>query len=302
MSIPRVEKGDDVTANGPKGHNRRIDQINRNTPTGDPATRDDTRPYIDRALFELTEAFTYPPDTDECPYADNSTRVWFDPSDDTYGRTEYSPSDTIYRPLAIRDSDGKYVGLPKGLVGERFWCVWNRQSARWEIDEQPSEQSWWGKLDDNLSAGSSQTASIWLGDPLADSTINVTTHAPPVFASGTIDKAKWVEVTWKPAYNKFYVTDWQDARTTTTLTVVTDYQYDTSTNKFQKKTSELTVVGTATASGWTDVHTATTHTVVSDYYVDGANAKFQKKTISLTTLEEGSESGWIDVHTGDTCS
>ena len=40
-------------------------------------------------------------------------------------------------------------------------------------------------------------------------------------------------------------------------TVVTDYQVDTSTNKFQKKTRTLAGRWTGDESSWTDVHTGT---------------------------------------------
>lgn len=48
-----------------------------------------------------------------------------------------------------------------------------------------------------------------------------------------------------------------ELRTTTEITVVTDYRVDDATMKLQKKTRAVTVIAAAAESDWTDVHTGT---------------------------------------------
>lgn len=160
----------------------------------------------------------------------------------------------------------------------------------------------WGKLDGALAAGATATVSLWQttgggwegwDEP---STVNQEdVYAPPTLSAGTIASDQWVLIA--KVNGRWIVLDWQVA----TQVVQTTYQYDTATNKFQKKTRELLVAVNGAESAWTDVYTATTQTVQTTYQIDGANAEFEKKTIELTTLEKGTESGWSVVHTGDVC-
>lgn len=78
-------------------------------------------------------------------------------------------------------------------------------------------------------------------------------------------------------------------------TVVTDYRYDTSSHKLQKKTRVLAGMWNAVESDWTDVHTFTGYTAVTA--VDWSSPNLTKKTRLLFCPEAGTESSATNVLT-----
>ena len=86
-----------------------------------------------------------------------------------------------------------------------------------------------------------------------------------------------------------------------TATVVTDVQYDSATNKFQKKTQTLTVLAKGAESGWTDVFTAATKDVVVDTSYDTGTGVFAEVKATLTVFEAGSNDGGTTVFTAESC-
>lgn len=101
------------------------------------------------ALFELSEPFQYPNSSrsrftssslePDIPWADNAAIVYLHPSADEFGwyidRGDERAS-TIFVPTAQLTSSTQlqYVALPY-WNGMRVWCVWNKQSGRWELME-----------------------------------------------------------------------------------------------------------------------------------------------------------------------
>ena len=156
-------------------------------------------PPAHRAIFELTEAMTYPDldgaptdhfDRDPTPFA-KAKMVWCHQhdSDDvnangtpvcSYGGTEHSQEVVVWHPTAYRgDGYGSYAGVPPGYacgtptfaVGEHVACQWNRQSGRWEI-EAPALNIWRVELTDLFMPIQDQ-APVRLSDAATDLPLTV---------------------------------------------------------------------------------------------------------------------------------
>jgi hypothetical protein len=130
------------------------------------------------ALFELTGELIYPNlagagtshyTVEPTPYA-VARMVWchqFDPDDKDaddyplrgYGGTSLSKQETIYHPAAFRNSSGYAIGHPTLAAGDRVFCVFNRQSGRWEIVA-PALSVWRFELTGDLPPGGSATACL----------------------------------------------------------------------------------------------------------------------------------------------
>jgi ketosteroid isomerase-like protein len=128
------------------------------------------------ALFQLTSALVYPDLEDAgtehftvepTPYA-TAKQVWchhFDPDDETpageplrsYGGAANSREVTVYHPAARRNAQGYAVGHPAFHEGDRAFCLWNRQSGRWEILAPPLDV-WRFELKTALQPGQHATA------------------------------------------------------------------------------------------------------------------------------------------------
>jgi hypothetical protein len=151
-------------------------------------------PPTHRAIFEITEAMTYP-DIDDAP-GDHFDRdptpsakammVWCcqnGPNDvdangtpvPSYGGTAHSQEVVVWHPAAYRGNGcGSYAGVPPGYacgtptfaVGEHVACQWNRQSGRWEI-EAPALNIWRVELKDTFMPIQSQI-NVALNDAATD--------------------------------------------------------------------------------------------------------------------------------------
>jgi hypothetical protein len=128
------------------------------------------------ALFELTSTLSYPNlegagtthyTVEPSPWA-TARMVWchqFQTSDQnaadnpirSYGGSSLGQECTIYHPAARTNRNGYAVGLPTFASGDRVFCVWNRQSGRWEILAPPLDL-WRFELKDGLTPGGSATA------------------------------------------------------------------------------------------------------------------------------------------------
>jgi hypothetical protein len=128
------------------------------------------------ALFQLTSPLVYPDldgagaehfTVEPTPCA-TARQVWchgFDPDDKTpegeplrsYGGADNSREETIYHPAARRNAAGYAVGHPAFRAGDRVFCLWNRQSGRWEVLAPPLDV-WRFELKTALQPGLSATA------------------------------------------------------------------------------------------------------------------------------------------------
>jgi hypothetical protein len=128
------------------------------------------------ALFQLTSAMVYPDldgagadhfTVEPTPYA-TAKQVWchhFDPEDKTpageplrsYGGAANSREETIYHPAVRRNAQGYAVGHPAFAEGDRVFCLWNRQSGRWEVLAPPLDV-WRFELKTALAPGQHATA------------------------------------------------------------------------------------------------------------------------------------------------
>lgn len=82
-------------------------------------------------------------------------------------------------------------------------------------------------------------------------------------------------------------------------TVVTDYRYDTSSHKLQKKTRSIVCMVDAAESDWTDVQAFTGYTMISA--IDWNDPKLQRKTRVVYSPETASESAYGDVDDTTVC-
>jgi hypothetical protein len=130
------------------------------------------------ALVQLTSAMTYPDlagagsphfTVEPTPYA-TARQVWchqFDPDDRSpggaplrsYDGTQHSKDETVWHPAAFRNADGYAIGHPSFRPGDRVFCLWNRQSGRWEILAPPLDV-WRFELKTALEPGSWATACL----------------------------------------------------------------------------------------------------------------------------------------------
>ena len=123
-------------------------------------------------------------------------------------RIDVASDEEWYGYADISDNDAeKLKGAPHGAAQ----ILWKEEGTgtKWvvvRLGTPQGETSYWGKLDAALGSGSSATVSIYWQYPLVDSGNNVTAYAPPLLTSGTINSGKWVEVTYRPDAQKWYVT------------------------------------------------------------------------------------------------
>jgi hypothetical protein len=82
-----------------------------------------------------------------------------------------------------------------GIPGERGKAVKRTgdNGTVYEIVRNPGQPQYHGKLDANLTVGGSALCSVYIGDPLADSTYKFTVLSPPLM-SAQIDINKWVRI------------------------------------------------------------------------------------------------------------
>ena len=202
MTIDRVQAGDPLSA---ARQNGLIDSLNRLLlESGRGALR---APLV---WFEIANPLIYPSDATQCPASQGAKAVWFDPQQQVYGGTEKSPPVAIYHPMALRDSDGNYLGLPTMCAGDRVWCCWNLQSGRWEIVADRGTHSCRAQLLADLNQGQSAPAAVWTsacddsGGDTSGASITVYDWflgAGQTLTSGTRGKAEWF-----PDDRRFYVT------------------------------------------------------------------------------------------------
>jgi hypothetical protein len=85
--------------------------------------------------------------------------------------------------------------VPEGTIIEVHFQPGVGQAGQWWFGAVDAALNWhWAKLDEDLATGGSETASIWDGVPLADTTDNVTVYAPPVLTSGSLASGNWVRI------------------------------------------------------------------------------------------------------------
>ena len=151
------------------------------------------------------------------------------------------------------------------------------------------------KLDATLNAGSSCEASIWTGDPLADSGNNVTVNDWWLPATESLPSGTKIGIT--NISGKWYVfCAW------VTKTIVTDVTI--SDGKLKKKTASIVVFWAGSDSAWSagvDVLAASDldeKAIVTDLQVSGTT--LQKKTLTgkIYNPDDNAESGWTTWHTG----
>ena len=123
-------------------------------------------------------------------------------------RIEVVSGEEWYGYADIYDTDAeKLKSAPHGAAQ----IIWRETGAgtKWAVvrlGTPQGETSYWGKLDGSLSSSGSATVSIYWKYPLVDSGNNVTAFAPPLLTSGTVSSGNWVEVTYRPDAQKWYVT------------------------------------------------------------------------------------------------
>jgi hypothetical protein len=209
MTISRVRPGDPLSA---ASQNELVDSVNRLLlHNGGSALR------APLTWFELANALTYPSDTSQCPASEEAKAVWFDPQQETYGGTENSPSVTIYHPMALRDSNGNYVGLPALCPGDRVWCYWNLQSGRWEIVADREPFNCRAQLLGNLGQGDSVQAVVWrinpantsggLGGTDEKTNLLITVHDWFLGPGQVLPIGMSIKAEWFPDDRRFYVTN-----------------------------------------------------------------------------------------------
>jgi hypothetical protein len=136
--------------------------------------------------------------------------------------------------------------------------------GRWHRHPNAGIPMRWGKLDNNLNAGSTETVSLWQKTGGGwdgwdeDSTENENgVYAPPTWTSGT-----------SLASGQFVLIAKINGRWVVILPT----------------------------SGVVDA------AMISEFRVDGPNQKLEVKTRSVTALAMGTESGWTTIHTGTDCT
>ncbi len=75
----------------------------------------------------------------------------------SYGGGTLGRQQVIYHPAALRAEHGYAVGHPGAAAGDRVFCVWNRQSGRWEMLTPPL-RLWRFELKEDLAPGQSAAA------------------------------------------------------------------------------------------------------------------------------------------------
>jgi hypothetical protein len=206
MTIPPVRPGDPLSA---ASQNELIDSVNRLLLyNGGTALR------APLAWFELTNVLDYPLDTTQCPASQDAKAVWFDPQQAVYGGTENSPSVTVYHPMALRGSDGTYLGLPALCAGDRVWCCWNLQSGRWEIVADRGPFNCRAQLAGDLGQGQSAQAVVWrinpanTGEGTDESTgVFITVYDWLLGEGQVLYNGAAIMATWFPDDRRFYVTN-----------------------------------------------------------------------------------------------
>jgi hypothetical protein len=79
------------------------------------------------------------------------------------------------------------------------------------------------------------------------------------------------------------------------MQVLWDYQYDTSSHKFQVKLAYIFGTNVSTVSAWLDVRACTQVTAITAWQVDLTSGEVQKKTQAFYAPEVGSESAWMKI-------
>jgi hypothetical protein len=79
------------------------------------------------------------------------------------------------------------------------------------------------------------------------------------------------------------------------MQVLWDYQYDTSSHKFQVKLAYIFGTNVSTVSAWLDVRACTQITAITAWQVDDTSGEVQKKTQAFYAPEVGSESAWTKI-------
>ena len=123
-------------------------------------------------------------------------------------RIEVASGEEWYGYADIYDTDAEKLKTAPHGAAQILWKE-TGTGIKWAVvrlGTPQGETSYWGKLDGSLSANGSATVSIYWKYPLVDSGNNVTAYAPPLLTSGTISSGKWVEVTYRPDAQKWYVT------------------------------------------------------------------------------------------------
>jgi len=135
------------------------------------------------ALFELVTGLVYPDlsqpggehiTQEPTPWA-SARQLWchhFHPQDQTpsgepiksYGGSGLGRQQVIYHPGALHGQHGYAVGHPAVGAGQRVFCLWNRQSGRWEMLTPPL-RLWRFELKEDLAPGQSAAAYLL---PLVD--------------------------------------------------------------------------------------------------------------------------------------
>ena len=123
-------------------------------------------------------------------------------------RIEVASGEEWYGYADMYDMDAEKLKVAPHGAAQILWRE-TGTGTKWAVvrlGAPQGETSYWGKLDGSLSANGSATVSIYWKYPLVDSGNNVTAYAPPLLTSGTISSDKWVEVTYRPDAQKWYVT------------------------------------------------------------------------------------------------
>lgn len=129
-------------------------------------SRTSSRIVVPPVLFEVYQPLTYPANAKQEPYTE-AKRVYLHPVTGLRGLGSNPVLERIYHPLALRDADDNYIGLPTLRAGMYVYTVWNRQSGRWEIITPATvatELTYRFELYENLAFGEHATAKLLYWD------------------------------------------------------------------------------------------------------------------------------------------
>ena len=226
MTVPHVSEGERITAGWANNLADAANAVFNTTFTGGRVqvtsngialTPDST---LTVALFQLVDDWTYPDSgtDDPTPFSENAKRLILTRSSPvvdesniyqhTVGSQVLFDTQTIYAPTCYRD--GSEIGFGPRPAGpnQRVWCAFSNETSRWELFS-PALILWsWAVLDEELTEGSSATASLWLwdGDALADSGDSVEAHDWLLGSGETIAADTRIKVEFMPDTERWWVT------------------------------------------------------------------------------------------------
>lgn len=140
MSLKRFQRGDPIPVSAARRNELidAVDHILSPGATGESQSGSSGISFFPNAetylaIYELTEALTYPAAAEKAPWTSGARLVSFIVGEEIYGGTAAAKDEKLYFPLAWRDDDGDYIGKPSMSSGDRVLVWFNPQSRRQEI-------------------------------------------------------------------------------------------------------------------------------------------------------------------------